>query len=586
MNSSSSARPESFLEAIHRHTGGICFGWVYLAALVVYLPTAAHTVQEADAGQFLALGAACLKSGWPLAHPPGYPIETAISCGSAWLAKVAAPIPAALWLAWASAMFTALAAGLAHSALTRLKLASPFQALFTVAVVFLSRDVWRVATTQEPLGLGILTLTAAMFLPLLANQATEKVQLRWLWLFSGAAFGVGLANHHTTAIALPAAFWGLWQAHRNQKAARPFFYFLLGAAAGALPVALIVMRSIHPQEFAATSATGPVPAFEWALVDPLRYLLRTDFGTFSLAQGKLNMNSASNSAVVLFLSDLPKNLGWFWIICAIHGAFSLRRHIGMSIFFYSTLFTAILFLLLNRFPADQNFIDIIRRFHPFVLLTILPFMAAGLADFMRLVSQMAPAPNQRMIKIFGLILSGLIFAQALMTLPDARRDLRTFPEQHFTGALNLLPPGALVVAASDEEIFGLSYAQVALGVRPDVRILNLLEWSNPAKRNHILARTGIDPNSLIDLNRGELIGMLATREALWIIDAPVPPRPDYLAAAPCVGPYLILDLRKNPEVRQNQRLIPPQKSKPWFASDQSLLDKYTSCANAEKRVLP
>ena len=205
---------------------------------------------------------------------------------------------------------------------------------------------------------------------------------------------------------------------------------------------------------------------------------------------------------------------------------------------------------------------------------------------MRLISQMAPASNQRMIKIFGLILSGLVASQALMTLPDARRDLRTFPEQHFTGALNLLPPGALVVAASDEEIFGLSYAQIALGIRPDVRILNLLEWSNPAKRNHILARTGIDPNSLIDLNRGELIGMLATREALWIIDAPLPPRPEYLAAAPCVGPYLILDLRKNPEFRHNQPVIPPQKSKPWFASDQSLLDKYTSCANIQKRVLP
>jgi hypothetical protein len=596
MNSSSAARPESFLEALHRHTGGLCFGWVYLAALAVYLPTAAHTVQEADAGQFLALGATCLKSGWPLAHPPGYPIETAISCGSAWLAKVAAPIPAALWLAWASALFTALAAGLAYSALTRLKLASPFEAFVTVAVVFLSRDVWRVATTQEPLGLGVLTLTAAMFLPLLANQATDKSKSRWLWMLSGAAFGVGLANHHTTAIALPAALWGLWQAHRNQKAARPFFNFLIGAAIGALPVALIVIRSINPQEFTATSATGPVPAFEWVtapshglpdlVLDPLRYLLRTEFGTFSLAQSKASLNSASDSALVLFFSDLPKNLGWFWIICAMHGAFALRRRAVLRIYFYFTLFTAMAFLLLNRFPADQNFIDIIRRFHPFVLITIMPFMAAGLADFMRLISQMAPASNQRMIKIFGLLLSGLVAGQALMTLADARRDLRTFPEQHFTGALNLLPPGALVVAASDEEIFGLSYAQVALGIRPDVRILNLLEWSNPAKRNHILARTGIDPNSLIDLNRGELIGMLGTREALWIIDAPLPPRPEYLAAAPCLGPYLILDLRKNPEIRHNQPVIPPQKSKPWFASDQSLLDKYTSCTNIQKRVLP
>ena len=578
---------------MHRLSGGLCFGWVFVGALAVYLPTAAHTVQEADAGQFLSLGAACLKSGWPVAHPPGYPIETAISCGTAWLAKFTPPLPAALWLAWASALFTALAAGLAHSALTRLKLASPFEALLAVAVIFLSRDVWRIATTQEPLGLGILTLTGALFLPVLALLAThatktetepenETLKPRWLWLCSGAAFGLGFANHHTTAIALPAALWALWHAHRNQKAARPLLHFIFGAALGALPVALIVFRLTRLQEFAATSATGPVPAFEWVTgsSNVLRYLLRSEFGTFSLAQSKASSIISADitsfaSAIRLFLTDLPKNLGWFWILCVLHGGFSLRRLKNMRIYFYLTFLTAICFLLLNRFPADKNFIDIIHRFHPFVLITLLPFLAVGLADFMRMLSK------SRYALAILFALSALVALQAVTTLPEARRDLRKFPEQHFTLALNLLPPGALVVAASDEEIFGLSYAQVALGIRPDVRILNLLEWSNPAKRNHVLARIGVDPSSLINLNRGELIGMLATREALWIIDPPLPPRPDYLAAAPCVGPYLILDLRKHPEPRHNQPITPrsdPQNSAPWLATDQSLLDKYINCS--------
>ena len=568
--------------------------WVYLIALIAYLPTAARTVQEADAGQFLSLGAQCLKSSWPLAHPPGYPIETAIACGSAWLATVAAPVPAALWLAWASALFTALAAGLAYSSLTRLKLASPVQALFTVAALFLSRDVWRAATTQEPLGLGLLTLTAGIFLPLLAMQTshaittavTGVIKVRWLWLLSGAAFGLGFANHHTTAMALPGALWCLWQASLKKNSAGQFRlsalgYFLIGAVIGALPIVLILIKTLNPQEFAATSATGPVPAFDWvtSVSDPLGYLLRTEFGTFSLAQNKAAANLTSLAALQLFLSDLPKNLGWFGIICAGHGFIVMIRNRKFGLPFYLpfsfTLFAGMAFLILNKFPADTDFIDIIRRFHPFVLMTFLPFMAAGLSDFWRRLMQWRPKASAAIAAILGALLAG----QIMLTLPDARRDQRTFAEEHFIRALNLLPPGSLLVAASDEEIFGLSYAQVALGIRPDVRILNLLEWSHPIKRQQVLARIGIDPSSMINLNRGELIGILATREPLWIIDPPIPPRPDYLASAPCIGPYLILDLRKNPEIKQSQAIVPSLDSRPWLASDQSLLDKYLSCRN-------
>ena len=579
MNSSLSSRSKSFLAALHRQTGGLCFGWVFLGALAVYLPTAANTVQEADAGQFLSLGAACLKSSWPVAHSPGYPIETAISCGAAWLAKVAPLIPSALWLAWASAIFTAFAAGLAHSALTRLKLASPIEALLAVAVVFLSRDVWRVATTQEPLALGILTLTAALFLPPLAIQATDQKKSRWLWLGSGAAFGLGFANHHTTAIALPGAMWCLWRAYRDQKTSRSFINFIFGALIGASPAALILFRTLNPQEFSGTFAAGPLPAFDWitTTTNPFRYLLRMDFGIFSLSQSKAVANEINDSALFLFISDLPKNLGWIWIISAIQGIFTLRHHRNSATALYAAMLTAAIFLLLNRFGSSPNFIDIIRRFHPFVLLTILPFMAAGLSDIVRHLSSLEFTLSLLFKRFFVLALATLVVGQAMATLPEARRDYRTFPEQHFIRALNLPPPGSLVVVASDEEIFGLSYAQVALGIRPDIRILNLLEWGQPDKRPHVLARIGIDPNSMLHLNRGELIGILATHEALWILDAPIPPRPDYLAAAPCVGPYLILDLRKSRESHANLPLIPHKNSKPWFATDQGLLDKYTSC---------
>jgi hypothetical protein len=141
-----------------------------------------------------------------------------------------------------------------------------------------------------------------------------------------------------------------------------------------------------------------------------------------------------------------------------------------------------------------------------------------------------------------------------------------------------------VVAASDEEVFGLSYAQVALKVRPDVRVLNLLEWRDLPWRRQVLERVGINPSGLENLNRGELIGMIAAREPVWIIDPPMPPRPGYLANAPCIGPYTVLDLRRSAitSAKQENKPMPPPRDdfhpeSMWLGSDQSLAEKYLSC---------
>lgn len=585
MISSSSTRPGSFwadFESwLHRHTGGWCFGWVYLLAIFAYLPTAASTVQEADAGQFLSLGATCLNSGWPIAHPPGYPVETAISCGAAWLSQLAPVVPASLWLAWASAICAALAAGLAFSAMTRIGLASPAQSLLTVAVVFLARDSWRVATTQEAHALGMLTLTGALLLPVLARHQGNHKLAKIMWALAGASFGLGFANHHTTAIALPGALWCLWQAGREARheegSGKPIrrgltanaVFFAAGSLAGALPVLVVVYRTLYPQDFMATTAAAPVPAFDWvsASSSPLRYLLRADFGTFSLAPGKVADARTALGGLRAFARDLPANTGWFWIVATLHGAFMIRRRKSCAVPFAAAAVTAVVFLGLMRVDPDSETIDVVRRFHPFILITMMPLMAAGIADLAQRVRH----------RVLTGIMTALVAAQVFMTLPVARRDHHTFPEEHFKSALEMLPPGSLVVAASDQEIFGLSYAQVTLGIRPDVRVLNLLEWGAPEKRARVLARVGIDPASMITLNRGELIGMIATREPAWIIDAPMPPRPAYLAKSPCVGPFLVLDLRAKPEIRENRPVQPQTTSRPWFMTDQSLLEKYESC---------
>lgn len=503
-------------------------------------------------------------------------------------------------------MFTALAAAVAWTSLCRSGLASGVNAVTTVAIIFLSRDVWRAATTQEPFGLGLLTLVGAMFLPWQArleprtknisehdHNQTDKVSINRIFLWCGAGFclGLGFANHHTTAFALVSAVIALVMTtiedQRGSVARRTRYagFFVVGFLVGALPVALVIQRILSPVELTTTRPGAPVPAFEWVTSssDVIRYLLRADYGTFSLANNNPSDSGAFPSALQLFWSDFYNgnfgSFGWLWVILTIMGALLLiRRRREMWPLMTCSIF-GMVFLLLNHLPANPDFIDINRRFHPAILITLIPMLATAIETLT------VGIPSTRWILLTCAVVGGI------QVMPDGRRDLRNFPEQHFTRALNIPPSGSIIVAASNEEIFGLSYAQVSLGIRPDIRILNLLDWTNPEKKHGVLTRIGIDPEPFSDMNRGQLIEALAKKQSLWIIDSPVPPKPAYMENLPCHGPFEILDLTKSSGSEQAQLRpgIPnsPEQaddspnirlnSSPWYASDQGLLDREENC---------
>lgn len=585
MKNFKSTWPELFFKAACKATGGLCSGWIFLTTLSVYLLTSANTVQEADSGQFLALGHDCLKNGWPIAHPPGYPIQTALSCGSAWLAQSIPTIPQALWLSWTSAGFTALAAALSWAALTRLGIASPINAATSIVTIYLSRDVWRAATTQEPFGLGILTLAAALFLPWLAN--VERKLLVLLCFGTGLAFGLGFANHHTTAFALVSAVFAFGLIFKNQtkeslsKRIRPLIWAVAGFLIGALPIAVVAYRILTSNDALNATPIETAPAFTWITSETniLSYLFRTDYGTFSLATNRPETTHLYPTALQLFLQDFVTgnfgSFGWIWAGISSLGIVTITfgrqkyRPILISVVF------AGIFLILNHLPASNDFIDIIRRFHPMILVTILPVLATGIETLTGKI------PALRLI----LLVCSLI--GAVQVLPEGRRDLRTFPEEHFTRALEIPPQDAIVIAASDEEIFGLSYGQVALKIRPDLRILNLLEWGNPDKRHQALQRIGITPEPYKGLNRGQLVEALAKKYPLWIIDPPIPPKPQYMNNLSCAGPYEILDLRATSIAKSTKSYLsaPVTTSQPWYASDESLLIREQNCLEKQQPQL-
>ncbi|MEY4632418.1 MAG: hypothetical protein RIQ81_2538, partial [Pseudomonadota bacterium] len=411
---------------------------------------------------------------------------------------------------------------------------------------------------------------------------------RLAWLATGIAFGLALANHHTTAIVLPATLWLLWQRRDPKDAAM----FAAGATAGALPALLVLAKALAPEPFPYISAGEPGLAFDWSrfLVDgtavpsTLRYLLRIDFGTFAMAT-----HPASSTmplippAFMLFVESLPENIGWTGVLLVVTGFFSMVRDWRANLHWFLTLGTATVFVLLIRLPVNDNIVDVIRRQLAIPLIALIPFIHAGLQT-------LATAPlrkgrrknNSKNWQRATFTLAALLTtSHVAMQFPQIRRDQRNFPEWHFKSSLSGLPPGALVITASDDHIFGFSYAQASLGLRPDVRILNLLEWGTPRQRSLSLARTGITPDEdLIALNRGQLVRTLASREPVWIIDPPQKPWPDYLARATCRGPFLVLDLQEGvPQNPPEWKQVAYQKrpSELWLPWDRMMLRQHEDC---------
>jgi hypothetical protein len=593
----------------------LCAGWVFLLTLLFYLPTAASTVQEADSAQFLALGNACLNHGWPLAHPPGYPLFTGISCGAAWIATLTG-IPTASILSWISAIFAATAASVAFHILQSMQSipgdikncgrdCTAFAALITVALVFFSVDVWRTATLQEPLGLAILTFITAMLLP--AAAIIEKPsKSRWIWAITGLSFGLALANHHTTAIALPATLWLLCKKSQRQHA----LIFATAAMAGAVPVLRIFHEAFSPTPFTITTPGKPGLAFDWMrflhpqaqetflsqLSHAIRYLLRSDFGTFALAQHPASATmGAIPDAMRLFLTSLPENIGWIGVAIAALGAVSMARNWKENLHWFLTAGTAVFFVMLIRLPVNNSLVDIIRRQLAIALLAMIPFLFRGFSELFTLTTAKIEERSQKQFRkgIAGYLFAALALlsiANIGFNIPKVRRDLRNFPERHFKHALEILPPGSLAVAASDDHVFGFSYAQTVLGVRPDVRILNLLEWTSSQQKKRALTRTGIDAGgitgpALETLNRGEIIQALSQREPVWIIDPPRRPWPDFLNKAICASPWLVLDMRSNrldPDIARSIRDSAASFAKPdpgqlWLALDHEIASQYRTC---------
>jgi hypothetical protein len=441
-----------------------------LLPLVLYLITATRTVQGGDTGEFAVVGA---RGG--VAHPPGYPLYTALARLLCLL-----PLPAlssslslpAFRVAALSALLGALCAGVLERALRRAT-GSRLAALAAALSLALSPLMWRLSGVPEVFSGNALAAAATLLFCLRLQQAAPARAARAAAAL-GVVLGLGAANHHTIVLCAPIVIQALCACalRPGWPRARAAGALCAGAALGLLSYLYLPL---------AAALAGP-DLFSWGdLGTPagvLRHVARAQYGTFQLSLGG---SAAPLTQVKRYLAALPREFLYVHAALGVLGfAAALRRARGPGLALLATfLLCGVLFPSLINLPLDGTGPATAARFH------LLPnlWFAVALAYALAEAGRRLPRPAALALALAPLA------ASAALNLQQVNWRADPTVERFLRSALLGAAPRAVILGRGDLYGFGYRYVRDALGVRRDVRYLDVnllrLRWYYDRARREV-----------------------------------------------------------------------------------------------------
>lgn len=399
----------------------------------------APSVSFGDSGEFAA-AAATLS----IPHAPGYPLF----CLAARALGVLVP-----WAGWAyrTNLLSVLCAALASAALLdAARMAGAGRAGAALGALCLALSpLWLHTSLQtEVFALNALAAAAAAWL---VCRFRGRMSARAAAAL-GLCVGLGGANHHTLALAVPGLLWEAWGAGPRPRA-REAAAFL---GAGLLGLAVYLYLPLRARAF---------PPLDWGhpadLGRFLHVLLRRDYGSFALtvegAAGSRLAGLAPQAA--RWLASLWSGLGPAGVLAAAAGALAWLR--GGPGPWRLALGVALLagpgFLWLGNPPFDAQTSGALARFALLSWIGLFFAMAAGAGWAAARLGRAAP------------LLALLPAAAAAARVGDWRQRWDLAAYDYGMNVLRSLPPGSrLFIDGGDDTFYTLAYLSFAEGLRPDV----------------------------------------------------------------------------------------------------------------------
>jgi len=507
-----------------------------LCFLVLYGWGASRTVQGADAAEFMLLA-----GGGGIAHPPGYPLFTAMVR----LFHLAIPWGTAAWHAsLAAAVLGASAVGVTYLTVVQLT-RRPTAALVAACSLGFLPSFWQYSTVSEVFAGGVLGFALVAWC--VAAIDGQRVDRTTGALLLGAACGLGAAHHHAVVLAAPLAAWGCWLLWAQARTAQRRATTTLVLTAGLLPglvANLLLMLPGGAWRWGHTASWGGL----------IHHLLRRDYGTGKIAVQAAGGHIADNieawGLALLAGFLLSSLLGVAGLVAGIHR----KPHRGYTIALALSLILAgpVFVSLFGLEPVGAARV-LLTRFYLFSAGLFAIAIGLGAAAVLPRLGRAGPA------LLLGLL--GLQLAQASQHRVS-HRDW-TVLDDYLRNSLEALEPGSLLVASGDFQVFPLVYLQQVEGVRPDVTVVASGMLGFPWYRQRLALH---DPSLGLEGVAGGGFDILRALPAL--VEANLAHRPIYLSLGVAANPGLAELLPPMaPSDAIVMRLHPEGTPPPWVVEE-------------------
>ncbi len=443
---------------------GILFIW--LALIPIYLSTMPHVVGRADTFEFQVV---IPQLG--IAHPTGYPLYILIGRLFA-----ALPFGSVAWrINLASAIFAASAAGLLFLAGRRFW-KEPISALLASVLYGLTPTLWSQAVEAEVYALHALYIAAALWLmAIMLDHGGNKMACsespsgwspliwqRLLWMLA-LLLGLGLTNHLTMLIIIPAALLAVWLAYgrclRSQSWRANGLLLMKVGLAFLLPLLLYAYLPLR-----------------WVAIhdEPMGWSRFFDWVIGGRFQGALQLTA--------WLTDLTRynivwrlllaEWGWFNLFLAFWGAlYATGRNWRVALVLLVTWIGYIFYALNYHVPDLAVFL-----IPAYAVIAL--FWGAGLIGALAITGKLIdrwgrPGWRQPLSAIITLIFILPVLMRIIQFWPDSKFRDQVALQSWGEGVLAMPMARNATILADSEKIAPLYYLQQAEGFRPDLNIMVL-----------------------------------------------------------------------------------------------------------------
>ncbi len=502
------------------------------------------TVVGGDSGDIVVAGVT-----GAVAHPPGYPLMTAIAAAAHRFLPLAGE--PSYRVAAANAALAAMAVGLVCA--SACCFAHPAIAATAAFIFAFGRLIWTYSVTPEVFALNNLFCAAACLAFILISKAfvagsnpdsTTFSRHRLQLLACAFASGIALCNQHTIILLiLPIALSVFFIAPPALRTPSLCISYFGAALAGMLPYALLPLRTWQLQgHLDELLSWGNQLSFSGFFL----HLLRSEYGSVDLISGLTGSGFAANLMFFSYLCwrDLTF-IGAFGLIfllftlrpkkpqkASAKASIMTRDKYVLRVLASSALLYILFFSWRANIPIDVPLLrGVVARFYmqPHVLFSILA--AAGLQQALHRIQPRVAQTLQSHRAAIGFIAATTVGVTVMM-LNFHEMDLShdTYAADYIKGLLAPLPSNAILLTKGDATAYPMRYVQNVLRFRTDVTCLDQetmgFPWATERIRkllNHVITLPPLPlrrlrPNGKDAFNLAQLLDLNRNR-SIYIIDA-------------------------------------------------------------------